>query len=63
MRRTSLLGFALAGAALAALPVFAAGTEKKKEGPVLRLAHSTASAVAEAKERNCVLFVSIHAEH
>jgi hypothetical protein len=63
MRGWTVLGLALAGVALAALPVTAADAKKKKEGPVLRLAHSYEAAVAEAKERNCVLFVSIHAEH
>ena len=64
MRGWTTLGFALAVGSLATLPALAADTkEKKKEGPVLRLAHSYEQAVAEATERNCVLFVSIHAEH
>jgi hypothetical protein len=63
MRGWTALGFVLAGAAIAALPATAADSKKKKDGPVLRLAHSYEAAVAEARERNCVLFVSIHAEH
>lgn len=65
MRPFAILGFAFVAAALAALPATAADPKdkKKKDGPVLRLAHNYAGAVAEAKERNCVLFASIHAEH
>ncbi len=37
--------------------------KKKEKGPWLRWAHSHKAAVEEAKERNCVLFVTIHAEH
>lgn len=60
MRRFSVLGAALALAALAAMPALAAD---KKKGPILRWAHTYEQAAAEAKERNCVIYVTIHAEH
>lgn len=66
MRRWILAGSALALAGLCALPALAktdAKDTKKKDGPVLRWAHTHKEAVDEAKERNCVLFVTIHAEH
>lgn len=49
--------------ALAAVPAVAAGEKDKKKGPVLRWARSYEVAVAEAKERNCLIYVTIHAEH
>lgn len=49
--------------AFAALPAVAAGEKDKKKGPVLRWARTYEAAVAEAKERNCLIYVTIHAEH
>lgn len=49
--------------ALASVPAVAAGEKDKKKGPVLRWARSYEAAVAEAKERNCLIYVTIHAEH
>ena len=63
MGRWTIVGCALAMSALAALPAIAGADKKKKDGPVLRLAHTYEAAVAEAKERNCVLFVSLHGDH
>ncbi len=59
--RPAVVGAALAAIGLAALTA-SAKTEPKK-GPPLRYAHDYAQAIQEAKERNCVLFVSLHAEH
>lgn len=63
--RGPLLASVVALAALLAVPAVAADSKdkKKKDGPVLRWAKAYESAVAEAKERNCVIFVTIHAEH
>ncbi len=61
MKSTFAVLGALAFAGVAALPA-AAKTDAKK-GPPLRYQHSYPAAIQEAKERNCVLFVSIHAEH
>ncbi|MCC7139397.1 MAG: hypothetical protein IT460_13320 [Planctomycetes bacterium] len=65
MRRGPLLATVVALAALLAVPAIAADSKdkKKKDGPILRWAKTYESAVAEAKERNCVIFVTIHAEH
>jgi hypothetical protein len=64
MRRWVLAAGALAVGGLCALPALAKdAAAKKKDGPVLRWAHSHQQAVEEARERNCVLFVTIHAEH
>lgn len=54
----ALTALALLGAA--ALP---ASAKSDKKGPPLRYQHTYAGAIEEAKERNCVVFVSIHAEH
>ena len=62
MRRiVALLGATLACALLGS-PA-AAKTEDKdaaKSGPHLRLAHSYAEAMAEAKDRGCVIFATVH---
>jgi hypothetical protein len=60
MARGSALAW-VAVAALAAVPAFAA--DKKKDKVPLRWARTYAGALAEAKERNCVLYVTMHAEH
>jgi hypothetical protein len=62
MNKTFWTVAALSVAAAAAIPV-AAKTDPKKEKPTMRWAHSYAEAVEEAKDRNCVIFVTIHAEH
>ena len=61
MGRWAVLGSIAAVAALVTVPAFAA--DKKKDKTPLRWAHTYAGALAESKERNCVLFVTIHAEH
>ena len=61
MGRWTAFGSIAVVAALATVPAFAG--DKKKDKTPLRWAHTYAGALAEAKERNCVLFVTIHAEH
>jgi hypothetical protein len=65
MKRTLWATGALLAAVAAtagALPA-SAKTDPKKDAAHVRWAHTYAGAIAEAKERNCVLFVTIHAEH
>ncbi len=62
MGRWTSFGAAVALAALVAVPAIA-DTKDKKKGPILRWAHTYEQAAAEAKERNCVIYVTIHAEH
>ena len=64
--RSTLWGLGGAAAALAAVTLAlpaSAKTDPKKDAVHVRWAHTYAAAIAEAKERNCVLFVSIHGEH
>jgi hypothetical protein len=63
MGRWTVFGAAVALAALAVVPANAADSKDKKKGPLLRWAHTYEQAAAEAKERNCVIYVTIHAEH
>ncbi|MBL9086811.1 MAG: hypothetical protein JNM10_06680 [Planctomycetia bacterium] len=63
MGRWTAFGAAVALAALAVVPANAADSKDKKKGPILRWAHTYEQAAAEAKERNCVIYVTIHAEH
>jgi hypothetical protein len=64
MGRWTAFGAAVALAALVAVPALADSKDSnKKKGPILRWAHTYDQAVAEAKERNCVIYVTIHAEH
>jgi hypothetical protein len=59
--RLARLGIGLALAACVAAGTASAKTEPtKKPAPRLRLAHSWASAMAEAKDRGCVVFASFH---
>ena len=51
---------ALAAVALSLAPSAAAKTDAPKVAPVLRCAKSYAAALAEAKDRGCVVFVTIH---
>lgn len=62
MGRWIAFGAAVALAALAVVPASADSKDKKK-GPILRWAHTYEQAAAESKERNCVIYVTIHAEH
>jgi UDP-N-acetylglucosamine:LPS N-acetylglucosamine transferase len=62
MGRWASVGAVVALATLVAVPAIAADKNAKK-GPTLRWAHKYADAIAEAHERNCVLYVTIHAEH
>ncbi|MFO0932782.1 MAG: hypothetical protein U1E39_08725 [Planctomycetota bacterium] len=63
MGRWTAFGAAVALAALAVVPANAADSKDKKKGPILRWAHTYEQAAAESKERNCVIYVTIHAEH
>lgn len=63
MGRWTAFGAVVALAALVAVPAIAADSKDKKKGPLLRWAHTYEQAVGEAKERNCVIYVTIHAEH
>ena len=60
MKKTFVLLCALA-LGVAAVPVIAK-TDKAK-GATARWAHTYAGAVAEMKERNCVLVATFHSEH
>lgn len=62
MGRWIAFGAAVALAALAVVPASADSKDKKK-GSILRWAHTYEQAAAESKERNCVIYVTIHAEH
>ena len=53
--RTVVVALALASTATAL-----AKTEAKDAAPHLRYAHSCAEAMAEAKDRGCVIFATIH---
>ena len=61
MGRFTAFGAAGALAALAVVPANAADSKDKKKGPILRWAHTYEQAAAESKERNCVIYVTIHA--
>ena len=60
-RIAALLGSAALLLALGA-PAVAKSDDKEvaKSGPHLRYAHSYAEAMAEAKDRGCVIFATIH---
>jgi hypothetical protein len=61
MRRNTswLVGFALT---LLAGVASAKNDPKPKKPPVLRVAHTYADAMAEAKDRNCIVFATFHAD-
>ena len=61
MRRITSWGVGLAVALLAGT-ASAKTDPKPKKPPVLRVAHSYADAMAEAKDRNCVVFATFHAD-
>jgi hypothetical protein len=60
MRRT-LLGVAVAVLALVLVSPVSAKTEAKPV-PALRCAHTYAAAMAEAKDRGCIVFATFHAD-
>ena len=61
--------FWAAGGAAAALAAIAfalpasAKTEVKKDVPHCQWRHTYAEAIEEAKERNCVIFATMHIDH
>lgn len=62
IRLLAAAGILLAG--LAVWPAHAADKDTaKKKGPFLRYQHSYAEALAEAKERGCVVFATFHIDH
>jgi hypothetical protein len=62
MRKTLAFAFPLLAAVAAAVAVPAAAKEKKKGAATLRYARSYAEAIAEAKDRNCVVFATFHSD-
>jgi hypothetical protein len=59
MRRSHAVAVPLVLALAAALP---AAAKDKKAPATLRYAHSYADAWAEAKDRNCIIFVTVHGD-
>ena len=55
--------FAVAAALAVALPWAGSAQAKDKEGPALRWAHTWAEAVAQAKDRNAIIFATFHKDH
>jgi hypothetical protein len=62
LTRSGIAALAAAGGLALALPA-SAKTDPKKDEARLRWAHTYAAAAEEAKERNCVIFATMHIDH